>query len=101
MPRRGTIAALILVTCLSAAPYAHSDANEPIPDVCENIQNWLVKGSSLDLIVILCSITEGDSPVQVEHGDDSNPEYESEINQSDVPEDVKTTLLLLLSFWDR
>ena len=99
MAKRRTIAVLILVTVFSVSSYTHSGTNDAAPDVCENISKWLEVGSSLELIVLLCSITEGYAPVPLEFNDASRQQDEAAITQSDLPEKIKQHLLLLLAVW--
>ena len=101
MSKRGTIAALALATCLSTFSYAHSAPNEPVPVACENLGEWSFSGFLVDLIELVCSVTDAGDPLSIEHGNDSNQEYESAIQQSDLPEEVKQHLLLLLALWSQ
>ena len=99
MSKRGAIALLVLVACLAASSLLHADSGGPVPVACEDINAWLSSGVPLSLVEFVCTVIDEGHPVNIELVDVSNQEYESTIRQSEVPEDIKQHLLLLLALW--
>ena len=97
MSRNGTIAALVLATCLSAFSHSHADSNELITAPCENLDECLFSDCRVDFIELVWSVTDASDPFLVEHDNNLCQEYHSAIQRSDLPEDTKQHLLLLLA----
>lgn len=101
MSKRGTIAVLILVTCLLTSSYVHSDSDDLASVACENIDDWLTSGLPLNLIELACTVVDEGQPVGIEYSSDSDQKYASAVQQNDLPENFKQQLLLLLAVWSQ
>ena len=84
----------------STSSYAQSDSDDLSVVACLSVQD-LLSGPSLELVVLLCSISEGDAPVLVEHVDESIEQKKSEMQLVDTPVDTKHQLSLWMALRSR
>ena len=94
---------VLIAFFFGVSPVLSSTQSEQL-GTCDNLHEWLATPIPPHLIAFLCSIIEDTNPIGVQQNVDSPLEaeelaYESTIEGSTPPEDVRQQRLLLLALW--
>ena len=99
--RQFLLACALVILLVGVSP-ANGSVHSSETTICDNLDEWLTVLLPPHIIDFLCSINDAGNPVTVRQDRDSPLEgeglaYESAIEDSDLPEEARQQLLLLLA----